>query len=73
MSFKLTLTFDNYKESCKYINNMKKCKIKQEKKISNQILRIGKMIQSDSFDGYLPAWHHIECLFLDQTVIFASS
>ena len=37
MSFKLTLTFDNYEELCEYINDMEKCKRKQYKKKLNQI------------------------------------
>ena len=37
MSFKLTLTIDNYEELCEYINDMEKSKKKQEKKKFNQI------------------------------------
>ena len=36
MSFKLTLIFDNYEELFEYINDMEKCKRKQEKKKLNQ-------------------------------------
>jgi hypothetical protein len=39
-----------------------------KKKILQDELRIGKMVQSDSFDGRLPEYHHPECILTEKTV-----
>ena len=38
MSFKLTLTFNNYEELCKYINDIKKCERKNKIKSNNETI-----------------------------------
>ena len=32
-------------------------------KIAEQCLRLGKMIPSPHFDGFVPQWHHVKCWF----------
>ena len=49
MSCQLTLTFDNYKEFCKYINVIEKCKKKKEKKKLNTT---NKTIEDNIIDAF---------------------
>jgi hypothetical protein len=43
------------------------CAVCKEKILQDK-LRIGKMVQSDSFDGRLPLYHHPECILTGGTV-----
>jgi hypothetical protein len=43
------------------------CAVCKEKILQDK-LRIGKMVQSDSFDGRLPEYHHPECILTGGTV-----
>ena len=35
---------------------------KCSQKIPKDAVRIGKMVQSTSFDGLIPIWHHLNCI-----------
>jgi poly [ADP-ribose] polymerase len=44
------------RSTCKHCGN----------KIDQDEIRLGKMVQSAAFDGMVPAWHHLDCIFKGQ-------
>lgn len=52
-------------------SNRSACKHCGEK-IEKDLLRVGKITQSTSFDGMMTAWHHLECVF-KACVIFSAA
>jgi len=41
-------------------------------KVDQDEIRLGKMVQSASFDGLVPLWHHLDCIFKAAVVYSAA-
>ena len=71
MSFKSTLAFNNYEELCGYINNMEKCKKKQEKKKSNETIQDNSIdvLKSEAIDKrgmHQQRYHNLAKIYQDE-------